>query len=629
MEIFKRSRNVWSNLISRNDNFDRTTLFFLTFLTGIASKQKFFIGAIGWDIDSSWKQALNLAYKEKLIYGTEIMYTYGPLGFLTTRLADYVPKYPTIILNLFILVAGCHFTYLVISKLKNKILILIFLFSNILFDFSLFYVDAILIFFYSIFYAFLYLKEKKVIYNILPGILCGICLFIKLNTGIIAGFFLFSYSLFLILFKKESYAAIYSLGTFCLVISFFSLTLPIDLLEYVKNSASIIDGYNDAMSAMFGNIWLIPFFSILFCFTYLLCKGVPDFFKSKTNLFLAFSFAIITYVIFKQSFVRADTHTRLFYSMVIPLFSLFYLFLNSIRFDLAFKSLIVPIFIISMVGFEHSTIYYAVRKLVKGPWELKSSTVPLISSEEACRLPSNIKDKIGGSTVDVLGSAVSYIFYNNLKYKPRPVFQSYVAYNESLMNMNYERFIGNSGPEFLLYHFGSIDDRHPFWDEPKIYDAIFINYEIIDTFRSNQNKLFLFSREPQKLYLKEEILMDTIIGWGNKINIPDDIGHTYAKIWYEYSFINKILRFVFQPIIPHITLNYEDKSTSVHSMIKTILPVGVPIENKMVDIDQAYNFFSKTDQGNVKTESLIMKGSKIWFVPEVRVQFVSKRWIPN
>jgi len=39
----------------------------------------------GEGIDSSWNIALHLAYKYHLVFGKDFVFTYGPLGILTTE----------------------------------------------------------------------------------------------------------------------------------------------------------------------------------------------------------------------------------------------------------------------------------------------------------------------------------------------------------------------------------------------------------------------------------------------------------------------------------------------------------------------------------------------------------------
>jgi len=38
-------------------------------------------------IDNSWRIALEMAYQKGLIFGKDIIYTYGPLGRLTQRIS--------------------------------------------------------------------------------------------------------------------------------------------------------------------------------------------------------------------------------------------------------------------------------------------------------------------------------------------------------------------------------------------------------------------------------------------------------------------------------------------------------------------------------------------------------------
>ena len=50
---------------------------------------------------------------------------------------------------------------------------------------------------------------------------------------------------------------------------------------------------------------------------------------------------------------------------------------------------------------------------------------------------------------------------NDFNYTPRPVFQSYTAYNSNLNKLNYNFLLSDKSPQYYLWNFNTIDNRFP------------------------------------------------------------------------------------------------------------------------------------------------------------------------
>ncbi|HEY1032647.1 MAG TPA: hypothetical protein VGD89_12800 [Flavipsychrobacter sp.] len=61
-------------------------------------------------LDVSWQMTLNYALKEKWVWGKDIVYTYGPLGFLSTRIGWGIPAWLFFVFDVF-LVANFFFVF--------------------------------------------------------------------------------------------------------------------------------------------------------------------------------------------------------------------------------------------------------------------------------------------------------------------------------------------------------------------------------------------------------------------------------------------------------------------------------------------------------------------------------------
>jgi hypothetical protein len=88
-----------------------------------------------------------------------------------------------------------------------------------------------------------------------------------------------------------------------------------------------------------------------------------------------------------------------------------------------------------------------------------------------------LRKMIGLASVDVFGNYQAYAIFNDLNYRPRPVFQSYSAYTAPLMRLNERFYSSGAAPEFVLAKLGTIDDRLPVLEDALTFRYLLRNYE--------------------------------------------------------------------------------------------------------------------------------------------------------
>jgi hypothetical protein len=92
----------------------------------------------------------------------------------------------------------------------------------------------------------------------------------------------------------------------------------------------------------------------------------------------------------------------------------------------------------------------------------------------------HLRENIGQSSVDVFGYDQIYAIFNELNFHPRPVFQSYLAYNAALMRLNDKFYLSRAAPEFVLFNLTPIDRRFPPLEDSFVLRDLLINYEPVD-----------------------------------------------------------------------------------------------------------------------------------------------------
>src|SRR5437867_11889722 len=86
------------------------------------------------------------------------------------------------------------------------------------------------------------------------------------------------------------------------------------------------------------------------------------------------------------------------------------------------------------------------------------------------------RNMLGASRLDVIGQDQSYGIFNHLNYRPRPVFQSYMAYNLPLMRLNEQFYLSPEAPDYVLFRLAPIDHKFPPLEDAWTLRCLLINY---------------------------------------------------------------------------------------------------------------------------------------------------------
>ena len=85
---------------------------------------------------------------------------------------------------------------------------------------------------------------------------------------------------------------------------------------------------------------------------------------------------------------------------------------------------------------------------------------------------------IEGKSVDIMPSRNVVPFALGLNYRPRPIFASYQAYNSYLSKANNTQLLSENGPEVMLLEFDPIDHRLATEEDPDVFLSLLQRFEI-------------------------------------------------------------------------------------------------------------------------------------------------------
>lgn len=432
------------------------------------------VGAHG-PLDDSWQEAYGYCFKHRLQAGVDYIFTFGPLGTFYT--SAYDP-------DLFV----CKLIWELIFKLVLALVILrVARFSGRL--------PAVILFaLVLVFLAPLHRESNDALY---PFLLVAVSVLTLRNPRF---WLLTGYALMLAILCQVKFtfavqgvvnlvvivlyllasgafqAASLTVGAFAGFLSLTWLAEGQSLLHlpvYIQESLQIASGYPAAMGIP-GNEnerWLAATFGIVFAallFTFDIRQARLRAAALVILCGLAFLFS------WKHGFTRQPSHVGKFFAfcLLLPFVPAVVLtpvsWLRHARYLLIGAALALAIAGITQSRLDHISPASRSWSSFKDnlldlcmPAPLRDRLDVAWADLQASRQLPRVRQMVGDATVDVFTFEQCLVFANGLKWKPRPVFQSYSAYTRDLLAINAAALQDRSAAEYLLIRWDPIDDRVP------------------------------------------------------------------------------------------------------------------------------------------------------------------------
>lgn len=608
------------------------------------------------DLDPSWKISLSLAKKYNLTFGTDYAFTYGPLGYLETKLI-LSHSYLKIAFFEICFITCFLFMLIKISILNGFKLFDLFLNMLTLFLLSNCYLINILPFVYVL-GVLIYLRENNKWYLCISACIALLSFYIKVNYGIVLIFFTVILSFYLLYIddlKFKHFLAFYVLFLSLLIST--AIYFNVNLIGYVKSSLHLISAYNDSMLLDSNRFWefilgfeIFTLFYIVVIIILINNNYKKDNFKGIVIIMLS---GIYMYLLFKNGYVRADHFFGFIKFAPLPFLLIYLYFRESYQKWVVFSILLLCTNFLFMQNKLGKLNFVRVDKKLQGENsdlnafytndttsivrennyfsqltnESKRSSCFTIKDDFDCFLNSSFVSAIGKHTVDIFPTEISLIFRHNLNYNPRPVVQSYSAYDEYLDSLNYKKIISSNAPEFVIFENWSIDQRNPFWDESITKRGLLTNYkyEDIDTnFKPRKNILLLRrNNSPLKLTTIKEKEVNVKLGEWVKIERSDNLQYLFADV--QYTVLGKIKRTLYKPPKLKIVLQYENGKTRIFKAIVTILKTGVLINKSVINTLEAKAFFVDKGKKNMNITGFKIYSDERGFNTDIKCKLIEQK----
>jgi len=412
-------------------------------------------------LDASWRAALHLAAANRLAWGTDLVFTYGPLGFLTVPWPIYGP---TSILA--IVFSGAVFSALAMTalgvlrrslSLPIAAVVSFLLVRAVAIALPTAEQAAVLAVVLSVEALRRHSVGLKVV--VVAGAAAGIAALVKFSLAIT----LIAVATIVVVAvaprRPRTWLAFLATGTASFLVGWLVTGQAIEnIVPYVRGSFEIVAGYNAAMTRPLiqSRLWVLPALAIAWSIValgaWLLARAWPR----SARIGLVAVFAVVLFVEWKVAVRPFPTYVAATAAGVLIAV------LNGYR--RREIALAVAVLLVVNLGVTETRLdaFLAPRQSARTAITQLTSAIRIDLVDEraaATRLairgelaiPIAVSDALAGRTAHVEPfEADVATAYPDIVWRPLPVFQSYSAYTAPLDRMNADMLASDRAPERIL-----------------------------------------------------------------------------------------------------------------------------------------------------------------------------------
>lgn len=595
----------------------------------------------------SWNLVLNHAFTNHLQFGKEIIFTFGPYGFLYSSL--FYPEQYVFQIVFWLVIASA--IAVSTSFLPDKgatfidtVLAQVILVSGIAITFLFFRGDAI---FFSVPLLFIFVllqSEKRPYYFIVIPLLalCALISLIKFTFAMLGLAMVLCAEVYH--FSERKYLPVY-LGTYVLFFALFFLLAHQSVgnfVAFITSSLEIAGGYSEAMQLFRSPHEIMAFLSLVFCLLILIAYAEWRFGRWRKGNWrgpiLLLSIVIFNFMAFKAGFVRHDGHSMIAWGSLVTCITIystrFYHDVPALPWRLAMTILFISAVGVSMRYTYSNPLNEASATLTRGLSERIIAIKELGLNNRFAHLSEEYRfalEKIRNAntfppiqgTVDLYPWDESLVLAHGLRYAPRPVFQSYSAYSKPLIEVNRAHLHSEKAPTTLLFNIQTIDGRFPAMEDGASWPDIWALYDPIDV----SGDYLILTRRATARVVHTVPVVTTDVPFSEPLKVPPISGLTWVAIDMERTALGTFMNLLFKLPILKLDLTMADGSTRIARIVPNVTSSGFVI-NPVIEsnVDFAQVTLNNEAQLAPSDQAVAMKieGPKHvswWYNNAVRVSF--------
>jgi hypothetical protein len=529
----------------------------------------------GTGLDASWMLGLNLAHARGMVPGRDVIFTYGPLGYLLyPEPVSGTPMLALIFrLGLYLLSIAALARLLWIMQSKAVAFwTALMLGLGVALD-ALPEENQVILAVTAL--ALLPLADRshwRYAELSVLGFVTGLGCLVKMNQGI-EGVAIFLMLLATIAFQdrpltrraRGQLLAALSILPLSLMIWFAASTGSLSgLVAYLRTGWEVVSGYSEAMGLP-GPLWQVTLACATIAATFLVLLVAADLRSLWPGAAPAL---IVAFFVFKHAMVRQGPGHAPSFHIKFAVGLLFLLVCARVTRD---RRLIVTLQLFSVVMAYAISIeaYPGFDSDIKSRLQLRPAYTSLTAywrwpstwagvgaandlNRSKLRLPDRMHRLIGNATVDAIPWDVDIVRANNWTWRPRPVFQSYSAYTPALDRLDAAHLESDRTADFTILNFAAIDYRHPFLETPLSWRALLDRYDL----KLAAADWFLLQHRNASRYGPLAPLGSSVARWDEDVLVPQVEGMLVMGPRLRSSLYGKLATLLFRPAPVYAEVTY-------------------------------------------------------------------------
>lgn len=366
-----------------------------------------------------------------------------------------------------------------------------------------------------------------------------------------------------------------------------------DLPGYLLSLREIVSGYSESMAVQGSSdeLWLFGLPALLLLASLATQGTLPR----GLRLGALAATAVFLFLSFKAGFVRHDVHAQIALANVVAAVGLLWPLLPPAQYGR--RSLLI-LLVVATLACGAYTARRALRYAPAGgstsnPMTLRTSELSpgdwphryaerLAGFRAACGLPS-----LAPVDTDVYSFGQACLLAHDLPWNPRPVLQSYSAYTPELARLNEAHLRGPKAPRQILYRLQTIDYRLPALDDGLSLPALLDNYEPVPL----PSSWLVLKRREHRLTGSR---YDAPISLTTQLSAPVDVPEgtpLVTEVIVRPTWAGRLLQLLYKPppLLMHVTL--VDGTQIDYRMNAGMMETGFVLSPLLVSTDDVNALF--------------------------------------
>jgi hypothetical protein len=581
-------------------------------------------------LDGSWGTAINEASSRHMVYGQDVAFTYGPLGFVLVPRDVGFNFVHAAIFRLGLHVLWWTSVGALLFRIRGYTATGLFAAASVLsgvhfgpsWDVN-FQLTGVIILTAVGFLALGHL-DRRAIWAVPAVVVSAAALLAKFNIGVACTGSVASWAAIQLLRDRSPQM----LGRLGLLVLAYVGTLgglfrtyggPVDALgEFLRYSREIAAGYSLQMSITGPASELAMLSAVLAAAFIALAAGIALGARYTPALGIVL---FPLFMLFKSAIVRHDSgHVLTSCPVMIGLAGFLLPFYGG-RWQSWTTQAVVALALVVGLWFAPTN---PSRLLTRGAgallnlfrYEAHVAHIRRIDSKvkDQLRLPSTMLARIGSATVDVYPWDICYATANGLNWRPRFALQSYAAYTPNLDRRSAQDYRCDNAPQYIIYSHQAIDAQHPCVVDPQTWLEIYRWYDVVE----QAGELLLLERRVSPRWDGREELGSRLIALGERWEVPEGIrGPVILRAKLRLNRTGTLSSLFYKVYPPTIRVEYEDGSIAEHRLVWQNARSGFLASSLPRDIEGVRRLFEHGEADRVRAVSFLANGR--CFEPRFRV----------